>query len=329
VLTDVALRPLTHDDIPAWNRLLGEIEKVDRAGEHYNEADLAEELANPGLTLGKDALGAFRDGELVGSCVVYPRGTDDHLKCHLGGGTRPDVRGTGVGTLLAEAMRRRGDEIHREQHPTKPGMLVLGGLSGNEAQADLLRRIGLRPERWSLRMRCGLHRDLDPLPELPEGLMLRRYDGEVDAGMREAHNEAFLDHPNFTPWTEGMWKQWVSGSRNFRPQLSYVVLDRHRPGRVVAYLQTNEYDAYFQHTGRHDAYVGKVGTRRAYRGRGLAGLLLRRGLQDYRAAGYDEAALDVDSENPTGALGIYQQAGFEVEKRSTAYVARLEPRTGR
>lgn len=327
--TDIDLRPLTVEDIAAWNRLMAEIERVDATGEHYNEADLAEELANPALTLGKDALGAWRGGELVGYLVVYPRGTDDQLKCHLSGGTRPDVRGTGVGGLLVDAMRHRADEIHREGHPGKPGLLVLGGVTGNEPQADLLQRVGLVPERWSFTMRCDLHGELDPAPPVPEGLELRGYDDGLDAAMREAHNEAFLDHPNFTPWTEAMWKQWVSGSRNFRPRLSYAVLDPARPGQVAAYLQSNEYDAYLEQTGRREAYVAKVGTRRGYRGLGLAGLLLRHALHAYRAAGYDEASLDVDSENPTGALGIYRRAGFEVERRFTDYVARLAPVGGR
>jgi mycothiol synthase len=44
----------------------------------------------------------------------------------------------------------------------------------------------------------------------------------------------------------------------------------------------------------------------------------------YRAAGYDEAALDVDSENPTGALGVYRRVGFTVESRWTSYSATLD-----
>ena len=32
-----------------------------------------------------------------------------------------------------------------------------------------------------------------------------------------------------------------------------------------------------------------------------------------------DAALGVDADNPTGALGLYEGLGFEVEQRSTAY----------
>jgi hypothetical protein len=34
------------------------------------------------------------------------------------------------------------------------------------------------------------------------------------------------------------------------------------------------------------------------------------------AAGMDQAMLGVDSDNPTGALGLYQALGFEVDSRA-------------
>jgi ribosomal protein S18 acetylase RimI-like enzyme len=164
---------------------------------------------------------------------------------------------------------------------------------------------------------------------VPEGLELRRYDESLAAAMHAAHNAAFVDHPNWTPWSDSEWRQWVTESRNFRPHLSFVVVDRARPDEVVAYIQSNEYDAYFEMTGKREAYVGKVGTRREHRGRGLASLLLSHALAEYREAGFDEAALDVDSENPTGALGIYERAGFEMETRWADYTARVAPPGGR
>jgi mycothiol synthase len=47
-----------------------------------------------------------------------------------------------------------------------------------------------------------------------------------------------------------------------------------------------------------------------------------------RAAGYDEAALAVDSENPTGALGVYRRVGFAVESRWTNYAMTVDVRAG-
>jgi mycothiol synthase len=325
VRTDVHLQPLDREHIPAWNRLLAEIEKVDRTGEHYNEADLAEEMDNPDVEVGKDFVGAFRADDLVGYFCLYPRpAAGDRHRIVLDGAVRPDVRGQGVGSTLAEAMRTRALAAHRERHPDLRAHLSLRGRSDNSAQQDLMARIGLVPERWSFVMRADLSDPAPESPPLPDGLVLRRYDESLAAAMHTAHNAAFLDHPNFTPWSASMWEQWVTGSRNFRPRLSFAVVGADRPDQVVAYVQTNEYDAYFQQTGRREAYVAKVGTVREHRGRGLASLLLRRALQEYRDAGYDEASLDVDSENPTGALGIYRRAGFEVESRWTDYAAEVE-----
>jgi mycothiol synthase len=325
---DVRLSPLGKEHIPAWNELLAEIEKVDRTGEHYNEADLVEEIDNPDLELGKDIVGAFSGDELVGYFCVYPRPVaEDRHKIVLEGATRPDVRGQGVGSVLSHAMHRRALEAHRERHPELRAHLSLRGRSDNSAQERLMADIGLVPERWSFVMRADLASvpaDGRETPRLPDGLVLRTYDESMAAAMHAAHNAAFVDHPNFTPWSDSMWEQWVTGSRSFRPKVSFVVVEEARPDAVVAYLQTSEFDAYHEQTGRREAYVGKVGTVREHRGKGLAGSLLRHALQEYHAAGYDEASLDVDSENPTGALGIYLRAGFEVESRWTDYAAEIE-----
>jgi mycothiol synthase len=325
---DVRLSPLGKEHIPAWNELLAEIEKVDRTGEHYNEADLVEEIDNPDLELGKDIVGAFSGDELVGYFCVYPRPVaEDRHKIVLDGATRPDVRGQGVGSVLSHAMHRRALEAHRERHPELRAHLSLRGRSDNSAQERLMADIGLVPERWSFVMRADLASvpaDGRETPRLPDGLVLRTYDESMAAAMHAAHNAAFVDHPNFTPWSDSMWEQWVTGSRSFRPKVSFVVVEEARPDAVVAYLQTSEFDAYHEQTGRREAYVGKVGTVREHRGKGLAGSLLRHALQEYHAAGYDEASLDVDSENPTGALGIYLRAGFEVESRWTDYAAEIE-----
>jgi mycothiol synthase len=318
---NIELRPLRRDDIPDWNRLLAAVEAVDDTGEHTNEADLAEELANPDLQVGRDVVGAYDGAELVGYFLVYARSSaGDFAKIHLQGGVRPDRRGKGIGQLLVERMIARADEAHQELHPRVPAKLMTAGRTDNAAQAELLGRFGLVPERWSFAMRADLATLSGTAPELPEGLLLRQYDNSLSAALFAAHNEAFTDHPNFTPWNQVMWKQWVTDSRNSRLDLTFVAVEATRPDRVVSYVQTAEFDAYFQATGRREAYVAKVGTLRPFRGRGLAGALLRHSLAAYRAAGLDESALDVDSENPTGALGVYERAGFRVERRFADYV---------
>ena len=312
----IDLRPIGKADIPAMARLHVAAEAVDDTGEHYNEADLEEELSNPDIELGKDVVGAFDGDDLVGYCSVMLRKDDDDPKGYCFGLTRPDRRGEGIGTRLAEAMLARAAELQRAGG--RPLRVLCNGLATNQAQAELMTDFGMAPERWSFGMRITLG-DVPPAPAFPDGYVVRGYSDGDGERWRVAHNIAFRDHPNFSAWDATEWQQWVTGSRNFRPALSYFVTPQGEPDSIAAYVQTNEYDAYQEATGRREAYVGKVGTLPDHRGRGLATLLLKYCLAAYQAAGYDEASLDVDSENPTGALGIYERAGFRTERRYASY----------
>jgi mycothiol synthase len=316
---DISLRPLARSDIPAWADLLAAIEKIDHTGEHYAAADLAEQMANPGVEVGKDFVGAFdADGQLVGYYSILPRGAaDGHYKVDTQGSVLPAQRAQGIGTLLVTGMVERSALARDERRPDLPARLVAAGLSSDLAQADLLASVGMRGERWTFMMRTPLDA-IPPARRLPTGYRLRGYDGSMTDALREAHNAAFLDHPNFTPWSEVMWQQSVTESRSFRPHLCFVV-SADGSDEIVAYVQTAEFDADLAATARREAYVGKVGTLRGHRGKGLATALLGHALHAYREAGYDEVSLAVDSENATGALDVYRRVGFAVESRWTNY----------
>ncbi len=148
----VFLRALSHDDIPALARLLAAAEAVDRTSEHYNEADLVEEFANPDIEIGKDVVGAFDADELVGYFSVYPRETDGtHHRFHVEGTVDPARRGQGIGTLLVQAMIARADEVHRERHPEMPARLGLSGITHEHLAGGAAREPRVRARALELR----------------------------------------------------------------------------------------------------------------------------------------------------------------------------------
>jgi mycothiol synthase len=317
---------LTVAEVPAWKRLLSAVEKSDGTGGHVTEADLADELSGPDVDPDQDVVGAFDGHELVGYYSVCARvAADGSAKFQLNGAVLPTRRRQGIGTELVRRMVARAVQVHAEKHPTKPARLLLPGQASNSAQAALLADAGLVPQRWLLIMRASLA-NLEPYRSpLPTGFRLGPYDHSYDTEMRTTHNETFHDHPDFTPWDEAGWRHSVTGHRSFRPHLSFLVVEERRPGRIAAYVHTCEFDAHHQATGRREGYIARIGTRLEHRGRGLAGALLQHCLAAYRDAGLDDAALDVDADNPTGALGLYQRAGFRVERRFAHYVLDRPP----
>ena len=75
-------------------------------------------------------------------------------------------------------------------------------------------------------------------------------------------------------------------------------------------------------------YTEDVCVRRPWRRRGLARALLARSLQVLRERGMTEAALGVDTENPSGALRLYESLGYRPVQRWTVYRKPMEAASG-
>jgi mycothiol synthase len=311
-------RPVTAADAPALARLHAAAEEIDRTGEHYGEDDLAEELAEPTLDLLRDTRAAVAPGGelLAWGSVRVPAEVRDVDRVWLSGVVHPGVRRRGIGRRLLDWQERRGGELHRTRHLGTPGELLVGVYDTAASQQALVESAGFTAARWFSDMERDLRTDLPPVPAVPSGLRLVPYHPAYDEGVRLAHREAFADHWGSTPPDPERWRHWYTGSQSFRPDVSLLVLDG---DEVAAYLLTYFFAADARATGVREAWVGQLGTRGAWRRRGLASLLLVAALHRYRDAGYQRAGLDVDSENASGALGLYQRLGFVVDHRSVTW----------
>ncbi len=316
-MDDLTLRPPTVDDAPALAELMTAAEEVDRTGEHYSTEDWVEELQNPMIDPSRDWLLAERDGRLVATALLSPRApTDGVVAVAVEGVVLPSDRGTGLGSTLLPLMVARARDFVAEQGTGLTPLLRAHALSDDEAATNLLESHGFRPNRWNFVMEADLSRP-GARPEEIAGYDVVTWVGVDNDEIRAAHNVAFTDHPGFTPWSAEMWQQYVGGARAHRPALS--LLARDPAGEIAAYVQVAEFDAVTEATGKREAFVAKVGTTPDHRRHGLATALLSRALELARADGFDQAALDVDSENPSGALRVYERAGFHVTRRFTLY----------
>ncbi len=62
-----------------------------------------------------------------------------------------------------------------------------------------------------------------------------------------------------------------------------------------------------------------IAIRRPWRKQGVAKATIIRSFVLLREMGMSEAALGVDTQNPTGALQLYENMGFRVYKSGTGY----------
>ncbi|MEO5653394.1 MAG: GNAT family N-acetyltransferase [Marmoricola sp.] len=316
-MSDFRIRGLRRTDAPAVTDLLAAAEAVDKTGEHFNLDDLLEDIANPMIDPSRDWLVVEAGERVVAHSRLTPRApADGALKVYVEGTVHPDFRRRGIGSELVPAIVERAVS-HVHERGDLRAVVAGQAQAGNTDLDKIFGSVGLTPDRWSFVMLADLASATDAEPAPPAGYTLSTWEGADHEELRETHNRVFVPHPGFTPWSSEMWAQWVAGSRALRPALSLILRDE--TGAVAAYVQSDEYDAVQQATGIREAYVAKVGTVPEHGRRGLAGTLLRIAMQRFRDAGFERASLDVDSENPSGALGIYERAGFRTETRWISY----------
>lgn len=316
-------RPLSLDDVDAYLELLGAARVAD-GGPEVTTAEVARhDLSDPNCPLPTNSLAlALPDGSLSAVLMVRERlqGLASR-RVFLWGVTHPAHRRRGVGRAVLDWGLDRADEILAAQ-PVELERLVETFTEERLADAVALHEsAGFRAARWYVDMRRDLH---DPLPDERAlgGIRIERYEAMLGERVRAAHNEAFADHWASEPLTKPVWNRDFVGDPNFRDDLSFVA---HAGAEVAGYTLNYVYEADWEASGVREGWVGQLGVRRPWRGRGLATALLARSMAAFLAAGMDAAILGVDVENPTGALGVYERAGFRAVRRYVRLQRRYQP----
>jgi ribosomal protein S18 acetylase RimI-like enzyme len=238
----------------------------------------------------------------------------------MDGSVLPEWRGRGIGrALLRESLRLASDQARG--HDT-PRARVFGSQShdGQPTDEALLTSEGFEPVRWFFDM---TRPDLDGIPEidLPAGLEVRPVTMDNARAVWEADVEAFRDHWGGYEASDANFQRWLE-SPETDPSLWVVAFDGTEiAGGVIVGIYEEENNA----LGLQRGWLDDVFTRGPWRRRGLARALMTHALRLIRDRGLTSAVLDVDADNPTGALGLYESLGFVVERRSTAWRKPFDP----
>jgi mycothiol synthase len=223
----------------------------------------------------------------------------------------PDSRGLGLSEVLLDLGEARAAESARAAAPAEggdigsPATLGVWAQEGDRARRALYARRGYR----RVRTFYGVDRALDApvdAPSWPRGVAAQPFRrGRDEAAVHAAAAEAFRDH--FRP-VEMNLEEWLTcrfSREAFDTELWFVAWDGDEVAGAVLALETPR-----------GGYIDELFVRRPWRRGGLGRALLLLECAELRRRGLPLAYLGVDATNPTGALHLYETAGF-VRSRTT------------
>jgi ribosomal protein S18 acetylase RimI-like enzyme len=292
----VNIRPFTDDDAPAVAALIN--------------AEDDRFFGHPGRLTGSDILMFFshskeswiweEDGRVIANAAFGVHGDAANNR-----GVVLET-GRGIGTEIVE----RGEAFARAEGAKK---ILTGFPEPDSAARELFESRGYREVRRFYEMAIELTEEPAP-PVLPDGLVVDGVRDDEYEAFHSALNEAFAEHWEWhaTPFDE--WLERRQGQhRDEHGPVWFVV----RNGDELAAVTRNDADV------AGGGYVGAIGVRPAWRGRGLGKALLQQTFAEFWRRGTTRVTLGVDSQNATGAVGLYESVGMYVEKCGVAFEKEL------
>lgn len=307
-------------DLPAIANLINFCKTADKLDGLVTVDELRDDFTSPEFDANRDLrLWTNTVDELYAVASCWLPEVTDVKNVYFGFDVHPEARYKGIETEIfawVEALVRDLAQAHQ-----LPAVLRAGARDDHFYRLDWLKNQGFTGDRIFYRMARSLTASM-PQPQLPAGYHIRPLQGEAEVeAWVEMFNQSFIDHWNFHPLTVENRAHWLTES-SYRPELDLVAVAP--DGTLAAFCYNMIHAQENELTGKLEGWIADLGTRRGFRRIGLGRAMLLTGLHMLQAQGMDTALLGVDSENPSGALKLYQSVGFQKRYSSIAFVKNLE-----
>ncbi len=305
-------RPISEADIPAIVLLTKASAVVDQTTP-ASAAQLGQIFAILEDQVETNTLTAVApDGTLAALALAFIMSNSDENLAIIDTLIHPEHRGKEIGqTILAwiEAATCKQFTLHNNGFPKR---LQMSCSIHQQDQIDLYKNNGFSPKKYAYKMQRDLKMPIPNKP-FPQGLQLISWQKDLDNALMLTFNKAFNKQEGVPKMNQELWQKFFIGVPQFRDDLTYLAMDDNTiVGFCVNWVNVDK------NTGSSpkEGWIEALGVIPAWRGRGLASSLLTHSLKQFAAEGLEEAGLDVDTQNPTGALRLYQNLGFTTVKET-------------
>jgi len=260
---------------------------------------------------------AEKDGLTVGiaECYWFDLPLEKRRVLRIGSNWLKEYYGTVLPDILLDVAEAKCREMAAEMETNLT--LVFSGWTMKQAEGrhDVYKNHGFNPVRYFFNMTRNNQKELGDYP-LADGIVIRTAEEKEYRKVFNAIGEAFKDHWGWSEATEEEYQEWKK-DRHFQPHLWKIAwIGDEVAGTVLNYVDEAENDEY----NRKRGYTETICVHRNWRGKGIAKAIIAESIRMFTAMGMEECALGVDAENPSGALKLYQQLGFEEVKDQTSIV---------
>jgi mycothiol synthase len=304
------LRHPREDELSAVQALFDAAESADCGEPRVSDFDVVASARDPRRDYPRNGwVVEAPGGELAafGGVQWMPPGSGDSRQV-----VHPDHRGRGLGEALIDVIGRRAAQLAAQAPPEAPATLTVWCEDIKTQRRAALVARGYAKVRESFIMRIDLGPDYEAA-RMPDGFSIRTFRPDRDElAVYQASEEAFADDFHHDYATYEQWRAYAVDHRWFRPDLWFIAWRGQQIAGECLVLH-----------GDDEWLVDSLSVRRPWRQRGLATGLLTRGLAAARDGGAEVVRLEVDAQNPTGALAVYQAVGMRVERRFEVFEKRL------
>ncbi len=306
------VRPPTMDDVQTTTALVRLCDIAEYGDSVATESSTAAAWREIVETLKDAALLAFApDGQLVG----YVRARNvANVKFYVFFRVHPDYAQTGIQAYLLH----RVENFVRQCASSFAGdaRITMDAWIGdaNVPMRNLFEGEGFSIVRSSWRMEIEMEQ-VPPDPLLPERIIIRAFvPGQDERATFEANDEAFRDHWGHIPGNFDEWLRWAIEREDFDPALYFLACDNDQIAGVSLCFQKPAV-----------GWVDDLSVRRPWRRKGVGIALLQHTFREFYRRGIHKVALDVDSQNLTGATRLYQRAGMHIARCYNTYEKEIRP----